>query len=156
MLLLLLFLFICCGIVCCFVIIDGLIVCHLPYGPTASFSISGCVMRHDIPDVGTMSEASPHLVFHNFKTRLGQRASEGVGWEWVYRQGNGRGIGVGGLSHGNGVGHIWVGVGRRGTYIDERFVEEGEGKGKGSGEVGWEWAEETAMLGDLIIIIIFV
>ena len=79
MLLLLLFLFICCAIVCCFVIIDGLIVCHLPYGPTASFSISGSVMRHDIPDVGTMSEASPHLVFHNFKTQLGQRAREGAG-----------------------------------------------------------------------------
>ena len=54
---------------------DGLVVCHLPYGPTASFSISNTVMRHDIPDVGTMSEAFPHLIFHNFKTKLGQRVS---------------------------------------------------------------------------------
>lgn len=53
---------------------DGLIVCHLPYGPTAYFTISDMVMRHDIPDIGTMSEAYPHLVFHNFKTRLGERA----------------------------------------------------------------------------------
>ena len=52
---------------------DGLVVCHLPYGPTASFSISNTVMRHDIPNVGTMSEAFPHLIFHNFKTKLGQR-----------------------------------------------------------------------------------
>ncbi|KAM4011906.1 U3 small nucleolar ribonucleoprotein IMP4-like [Anomaloglossus baeobatrachus] len=32
-------------------------------------------MRHDIPDLGTMSEAYPHLVFHNFTSRLGQRVS---------------------------------------------------------------------------------
>ena len=77
-------------------LLDGLIVCHFPYGPTASFSfsISGCVMRHDIPDVGTMSEASPHLVFRNFKTRLGQRASVGSGGRGV--PGRGRGIRMGG------------------------------------------------------------
>lgn len=32
-------------------------------------------MRHDIPNVGTMSEAYPHLIFHNFKTKLGERVS---------------------------------------------------------------------------------
>ena len=53
--------------------VDGLVVCHLPFGPTASFSITNTVMRHDIPDVGTMSEAAPHLIFHNFKTELGLR-----------------------------------------------------------------------------------
>jgi len=52
---------------------DGLIVCHLPYGPTAYFTMSDIVMRHDIPDIGTMSEAYPHLVFHNFSQRLGDR-----------------------------------------------------------------------------------
>lgn len=55
---------------------DGLIICHLPYGPTAYFTISDMVMRHDIPDIGTMSEAYPHLIFHNFKTRLGERATK--------------------------------------------------------------------------------
>ncbi len=30
-------------------------------------------MRHDIPNAGTMSEANPHLIFHNFTTPLGQR-----------------------------------------------------------------------------------
>ncbi len=54
---------------------DGIIVCHLPYGPTAYFSLSNVVMRHDIPDVGTMSEAYPHLIFHNFSSRLGERVS---------------------------------------------------------------------------------
>lgn len=52
---------------------DTLIVSHLPYGPTAFFNISECVMRHDIPGVGTMSEAYPNLIFHNFNTKLGLR-----------------------------------------------------------------------------------
>lgn len=52
---------------------DGIIISHLPYGPTAYFTILNTVMRHDIPDIGTMSEAYPHLIFHNFKSRLGKR-----------------------------------------------------------------------------------
>eukprot|EP00050_Salpingoeca_kvevrii_P002525 m.196338 g.196338 ORF g.196338 m.196338 type:complete len:287 (-) comp10629_c0_seq7:2898-3758(-) len=52
---------------------DGMVVCHLPYGPTAYFNLSNVVMRHDIPDAGTMSEAFPHLIFHNFSTPLGER-----------------------------------------------------------------------------------
>uniref|UniRef100_A0A8D8BNW4 U3 small nucleolar ribonucleoprotein protein IMP4 n=2 Tax=Culex pipiens TaxID=7175 RepID=A0A8D8BNW4_CULPI len=52
---------------------DNLIICHLPYGPTACFNISGVVMRHDIPDIGPMSEQKPHLIFHNFKTKLAER-----------------------------------------------------------------------------------
>ncbi|XP_051864889.1 U3 small nucleolar ribonucleoprotein protein IMP4 [Pristis pectinata] len=54
---------------------DGLVVCHLPFGPTAYFALSNVVMRHDIPRIGTMSEAYPHLIFHNFSSRLGQRVS---------------------------------------------------------------------------------
>merc|ERR1712004_46087 len=46
---------------------DGLVVCHLPHGPTAYFTMTDIVMRHDIPDIGKVSEAAPHLVFHNFK-----------------------------------------------------------------------------------------
>lgn len=52
---------------------DALVICHLPYGPTAYFTLSGVIMRHDIPDIGTMSEQYPHLIFHNFKTKLGER-----------------------------------------------------------------------------------
>lgn len=52
---------------------DSLVICHLPYGPTAYFTMSNVIMRHDIPDIGTMSEQYPHLIFHNFKTVLGQR-----------------------------------------------------------------------------------
>uniref|UniRef100_A0A3B4BJ43 Brix domain-containing protein n=1 Tax=Periophthalmus magnuspinnatus TaxID=409849 RepID=A0A3B4BJ43_9GOBI len=49
---------------------DGLVVCHLPFGPTAYFTLYNVVMRHDVPDIGTMSEAYPHLIFHNFTSRL--------------------------------------------------------------------------------------
>ena len=59
------------------IFILGLIICHLPHGPTAYFTISDLVMRHDIPNIGNMSEAYPNLVFHNFKTRLGERVSYG-------------------------------------------------------------------------------
>ncbi|KAL1122668.1 hypothetical protein AAG570_002995 [Ranatra chinensis] len=52
---------------------DCLIVCHLPYGPTAYFTMSDVTMRHDIPGIGTMSEQYPHLIFHNFTTKLGLR-----------------------------------------------------------------------------------
>lgn len=52
---------------------DGLIISHLPYGPTAYFTLSNVVMRHDIPDVGTMSEQYPHLIFHGFSSKLGER-----------------------------------------------------------------------------------
>eukprot|EP00118_Oscarella_pearsei_P026540 m.310062 g.310062 ORF g.310062 m.310062 type:complete len:295 (+) comp49388_c0_seq1:27-911(+) len=52
---------------------DALIVCHLPYGPTASFSLNTTVMRHDVEVKETMSQVHPHLVFHNFNSKLGGR-----------------------------------------------------------------------------------
>ncbi|KAG0466327.1 hypothetical protein HPP92_017907 [Vanilla planifolia] len=57
---------------------DGLIVSHLPFGPTAYFELLNVVTRHDIKDkhaIGTMSEAYPHLIFDNFTTKLGQRTA---------------------------------------------------------------------------------
>jgi len=41
---------------------DGLVVCHMPYGPTAYFGVHHAVARHDIgskSEVGTMSEVRP-------------------------------------------------------------------------------------------------
>ncbi len=43
--------------------------------PTASFSLSNVVMRHDVPDVGPMSEQYPHLIFSNLTSKLGQRTT---------------------------------------------------------------------------------
>ncbi|VDM57393.1 unnamed protein product [Angiostrongylus costaricensis] len=52
---------------------DGMVVCHLPFGPTAYFTMSNVVMRHDIPEREPVSEQYPHLIFHNLSSRLGQR-----------------------------------------------------------------------------------
>ncbi|KAI9034397.1 anticodon-binding protein [Hyaloraphidium curvatum] len=52
---------------------DGMVVCHFPYGPTAYFSLHNVVLRHDIPDAGTVSEQYPHLIFNDFTTKLGKR-----------------------------------------------------------------------------------
>lgn len=54
---------------------DALVVCHLPYGPTAYFTLSDVIMRHDVPEIGTMTEQYPQLIFHNFKSKLGTRVS---------------------------------------------------------------------------------
>lgn len=46
---------------------DGLVVCHLPLGPTTYFTLSNCVLRHDVEDPPKYSsDAPPHLVFHDF------------------------------------------------------------------------------------------
>ena len=50
--------------------VDGLVVCHLPFGPTAYFSLSNAVLRHDIEDRAKISEAYPHVILNNFETTL--------------------------------------------------------------------------------------
>lgn len=52
---------------------DGLIVSHFPHGPTAYFTLHNVVLRHDIPDRGTVSEQYPHLLFEGFQSKLGER-----------------------------------------------------------------------------------
>ena len=52
---------------------DAMLVSHLPFGPTVHFSLTGTVLRHDIENRGTVSEAFPHLIFSNFATPLGAR-----------------------------------------------------------------------------------
>ncbi|KAJ1922549.1 snoRNA-binding rRNA-processing protein imp4 [Tieghemiomyces parasiticus] len=52
---------------------DSMIVSHLPYGPTVYFTLYNVVLRHDVPDLGAMSEAFPHLIFDNFQSKLGYR-----------------------------------------------------------------------------------
>ncbi|KAG6791082.1 hypothetical protein POTOM_000192 [Populus tomentosa] len=57
---------------------DGLVICHLPFGPTAYFELLNVVTRHDIKDkkaIGTMPEAPPHLILNNFKSKLGERTA---------------------------------------------------------------------------------
>jgi U3 small nucleolar ribonucleoprotein protein IMP4 len=53
---------------------DGLVICHLPLGPTAFFTLKNTVMRHDLEGgAAPMSEALPHIILHNFHTDLGKR-----------------------------------------------------------------------------------
>jgi U3 small nucleolar ribonucleoprotein protein IMP4 len=55
---------------------DGLVVCHLPFGPTAYFTLNNAVLRHDLdPPAAPMSEVYPHLIFHNFHTKTGLRVT---------------------------------------------------------------------------------
>lgn len=52
---------------------DGMIISHMPHGPTAYFTLFDTVMRHDIPNVGTMSEEYPLVMAHGINSDLGKR-----------------------------------------------------------------------------------
>jgi U3 small nucleolar ribonucleoprotein protein IMP4 len=52
---------------------DGLIISHLPFGPTAYFTLTNCVLRHDIPECTPSSQAYPHLILDGFESKIGQR-----------------------------------------------------------------------------------
>jgi len=56
---------------------SGLIISHLPHGPTCYFSLTDVIERHDLPEKpANMSEAPPHLIFHNFSSKLGSRVQD--------------------------------------------------------------------------------
>ena len=53
---------------------DGMIISHMPFGPTLYVGITGTVLRHDLnsrPDA--MSEAYPHLIFEGMDSKIGER-----------------------------------------------------------------------------------
>lgn len=54
-------------------ILNGMVVCHLPDGPTAMFNLSSVVLNRDIKGRGKPTEHKPELVLNNFGTRLGYR-----------------------------------------------------------------------------------
>lgn len=56
---------------------DGLIISHMPQGPTIYFGLFNVVLRHDInEEIDKVSEAYPHLIFDGFNSRLGERITE--------------------------------------------------------------------------------
>jgi U3 small nucleolar ribonucleoprotein protein IMP4 len=57
---------------------DGLIISHLPFGPTLRISLTDCVTRHDIGKeaAANASEAVPHLIFHDMESKLGVRVKD--------------------------------------------------------------------------------
>lgn len=54
---------------------DAMVVCHLPFGPTAYFTLTNCVLRHDIAECTPASQAYPHLILDNMTTRVGSRVA---------------------------------------------------------------------------------
>ncbi len=54
---------------------DGMTISHLPYGPTAYFSLTNSVLRHDILDCEPASQAHPHLILDNLNSKVGQRVA---------------------------------------------------------------------------------
>jgi U3 small nucleolar ribonucleoprotein protein IMP4 len=53
---------------------DGMIISHLPHGPTLHLGIGNTVLRHDVESkAGNISQANPHLIFHNFGGVIGER-----------------------------------------------------------------------------------
>ncbi|CAL5229421.1 g12743 [Coccomyxa viridis] len=53
--------------------INGLLLIHLPAGPTAHFKLSSLKLSKDIKGHGRAARAKPELVLNNFDTRLGHR-----------------------------------------------------------------------------------
>jgi ribosome production factor 1 len=53
--------------------INGMIVVHLPDGPTAFFRLSSLVLSSDIKGHGRATSHKPELVLNNFSTMLGHR-----------------------------------------------------------------------------------
>lgn len=54
---------------------DALVISHFPYGPTVSFTLHNVTLRHDIPNVGNVSEAYPNLILDKLDSKLGKRTS---------------------------------------------------------------------------------
>eukprot|EP00922_Rhytidocystis_sp_ex-Travisia-forbesii_P009582 GHVS01014026.1.p1 GENE.GHVS01014026.1~~GHVS01014026.1.p1 ORF type:complete len:328 (+),score=19.88 GHVS01014026.1:153-1136(+) len=56
---------------------DGMIICHLPLGPTGYFSLRDVVLRHDLPEKPQQApQVYPHLIFQNFSSPLGHRVRD--------------------------------------------------------------------------------
>ncbi|KAG4303519.1 hypothetical protein PCANB_000121 [Pneumocystis canis] len=55
---------------------DCLIISHFPYGPTVSFTLHNVILRHDIPNIGNVSESYPRLIISNLTSKLGLRVKK--------------------------------------------------------------------------------
>lgn len=55
---------------------DSIVISHLPYGPTAYFSLHNVVMRRQIENLPPISTAFPHLVFEGMTSKLGIRVKK--------------------------------------------------------------------------------
>lgn len=58
---------------------NGLIITHLPVGPTVFLKVSSFVPGEKIPGHGRPTSHIPELILNNFKTRLGRRVGRFLG-----------------------------------------------------------------------------
>ncbi|KAG7194404.1 snoRNA-binding rRNA-processing protein imp4 [Scheffersomyces spartinae] len=54
----------------------SLTISHFPHGPSVIFTLHNVKLRHDLPNLGNVSESYPHLIFENFTTPLGKRVEQ--------------------------------------------------------------------------------
>lgn len=52
---------------------DGMIISHLPHGPTLFMNISEITLRADVNPDATVLEKPPQLVFENLNSKIGKR-----------------------------------------------------------------------------------
>jgi len=50
---------------------NGIVMCHLPEGPTAYFKINSLQFTKDIKKAGSSTDHHPEIILNNFNTRLG-------------------------------------------------------------------------------------
>ena len=60
-------------------ICNGLLLCHLPHGPTAFFRLSSYFPGSKIPGHGRSTTHIPELILNNFNSRLGRRTGRMLG-----------------------------------------------------------------------------
>lgn len=57
---------------------NGLMICHLPDGPTSYFKINSLKFSKDIKGVGESTEHCPEIILNNFNTRLGHTVARTI------------------------------------------------------------------------------
>lgn len=58
---------------------NGVIVSHLPHGPTAFFKVSSVEPAMDVKNHGQKTSHKPEIILNNFNTRLGRRVGRFLG-----------------------------------------------------------------------------
>ncbi len=60
----------------------GMLICHLPTGPTAWFKLDNITLRKRIKNHGWPTQHAPEVLPQNFTTRLGRRVSQVLAGLW--------------------------------------------------------------------------
>jgi ribosome production factor 1 len=64
---------------------NGMVISHLPAGPTAFFKISNVLVTEDIPNHGQKTSHVPEIILNRFATRLGRRVGRFLGSVFPHR-----------------------------------------------------------------------